>query len=195
METNKKIISKIKKRNLKLIVSFGLLILMSYYASALAVSSPFWLKDGVKLAPGETQKIEFVLQNMAGDSDVNMKAGIIEGSEIAKIADSSDVYSVPLGTQKKVEVELSAPENAELGSEQDIKIAFTTLTIGEAGTFNLGSSIEKNFKVIIQEKTLEEMATEEQKTGAEKLQWVWIYIAIAIIVLIIVILLIIRKRR
>lgn len=189
MKTDK----KIKKLSTVILMAFILFaILISSYITAFAVSSAYWSENPLNLYPGETKDFSLTLQNLASTEEVNLKARITESSEIIKIIDSGDIYSVPGGEKTKVNLRASIPDNAEIGDIYPFEITFTTITKTESATFGLGSSIKQGFNVeVIEKPETKEIATEKPEIKIST----WIIIAIIVILLIIVVIIILKRRR
>lgn len=153
---------------------FALFLLSLSSVLALGVTAPYWDERPLNLAPGETKDIQFTLQNMLGDSDVTLKAALIEGQEIATLTDSSLEYAVPFGVKDlPVNMRISIPRSATEGQKYTIGASFTTVTKTESGQFQLGSAFEKYFDVVV--------------SGKAKQNYTWIYISLAIIIIALVI--------
>ena len=154
--------------------------------SAFAVSSQYWKEAPVVIYPGETKEIYVVLQNMAGEEDINVRGIIIEGSEIATLIDSSGIYSVAVGTRKNVYIRVAVPEDTTIPSNYSLILSFVAGPAGETQTLGLGSGIEKIIPILIVKEPEKEM---ELKLSP------WLYIILALIVVLIVIITIILKKK
>ncbi|HVY01631.1 MAG TPA: hypothetical protein VHA12_02615 [Candidatus Nanoarchaeia archaeon] len=148
---------------------------------ALGVTAPYWDERPLNLAPGESKDIQFSLQNMLGDSDVTLKAALIEGQDIATLTDSNLEYTVPFGVKDMpVNMRISIPRSANNGDKYTVGVSFTTVTKSESGQFQLGSAFEKYFDVVVE--------------GAPK-NYTWIYVIAIAIVLILVWLFVRRSNK
>ncbi len=136
---------KILKINKK-IVSLILIILLSNYVYAFAVSSTYWKDNPLELLPGETRNTHITLQNLVGENDITAKITISEGFEIARLTDSSNTYFIPFGTKKQVNLRVSIPNKTKIYN-YNVKLILTT--VEETGEFGLGSSIEHNIPVVV----------------------------------------------
>ena len=147
-------IEKLKSKKIKQRYNLGIAILLISMLSipnalAFAVSTAYWEGSPLKIMAGETKDIQVVLQNMAGGENITVKAKISEGEDIAKISDASDIYEIPLGTKKEVNIQIKVPENYKIGGKDSIKLSFTTITTGTGGGFGFGSSIDKTIPILI----------------------------------------------
>ncbi len=173
----------INKKYLKFEFSLILsIMLLSAYISAFGIGSAYYEDSPLRISPGETKEIIFNLQNMPGPEDITVKPIISQGSEIIKIS-SEDIF-VPVGGSIDIKANVSIPNNAKIGDIYPVTISFTTVTKSESGTFGFGSSIGRNFNVIVEEETA---IAESKKT--------WAYLTAGIILISIIISLIIKKRK
>ena len=184
---NRSIIKMINKKiYIEIGTLIGIFILLSSCISAFAVSSKYWEEYPVTISPGEIKDIKIILQNMAGTEDINAKAIIIEGSEIAEITDLNDIYLVPVGGKTDVNIRINISTDAEIKDTYNLKLSFTTVTAEESGTFGFSSSIEKVIPILI---------TEKPKTEKETTSILWIIYLIGIIILILIIFFVMKKRK
>ena len=160
-----------KKIITKFLMVFAFFILLSGIVSSFAVSSQYWKENPVKLYPGETKEVYIVLQNMVGEGDINVRGVITEGSDIAKIIDESNIYSIPFGEKINVNLRISIPLEAELSGEYKVSISFTTLSFAEGGPLGIGSGVQKDIPVVVIAEPKPEIST-----------W-WICLIVAVLVL------------
>jgi hypothetical protein len=155
--------------------------------SALAISSAYG-NEGLRISAGETKEISLIIQNIVGPEDINVQGEILNGTDIARLSDPSDIYFVPLGSKIKANISVTAPSDAKLGDNYVIRLAFTTVTVGGSGTFGFGSSIGQNINVIVGTDGEIELA---QKKAENKI----IYIIIGIIVILAIIIYVLKKKK
>ncbi|MHA1667484.1 MAG: hypothetical protein ACTSUR_02405 [Candidatus Heimdallarchaeaceae archaeon] len=166
-------------------------ILLSSYVYAFAVSTPYWKDNPLIISPGETKDFKLTLLNTAGSENISVKGVISEGSEIAEITDTETTYIVPAGGRTEVNMRVTIPSDANMGGSYNVKVTFTTITEGKAGTFGLGSSIEQGFDVIVSEKKkVESAGVPEVPATTSMVYW----ILALIVVIVVVAFLIIRKK-
>jgi len=160
-----------------LLLEFALVLLASMgAASAFGVSSPYWNDNPLGMQPGEEKIVSFNLQNMVGDSDVQVKAVLTKGSEIASI--EKDIYIVKLGTyDTKVPLAIKIPEDAEIGKVYTIAVEFKTMTPGDNGVA-MGIGMSEGFDIIIEAPVAQE-AAETAPVSAES----YVALTAAVIVL------------
>jgi hypothetical protein len=128
---------------------FGIVLLVNF-VSGFAVSSSYYA--GLQLYPGEERDLYLTLQNMAGNENLTAMATIGEGQEIAKFVDVSNTYFIPLGTVKRVNIKISIPKSAEIGSTYGLDLSFKTVKESKPGEFGLSSGIGKKINIVIVEK-------------------------------------------
>ena len=183
-----------KKRVLiSLLIAFLILVSINH-VYAFGISSPYMENKQLNLYPGAIKDLEFVLQNGGGATeDVKIKIEIINGSEIASITDSEDIYLVPAGGRAISNIRISIPETAT--DKYTVKIGFSTVTERTSSTFSFGSRIDQSFDVIVGEKPVPspqpspEQLEETKKSSNKGL----VYLLIGIIILLLIISLTIRK--
>lgn len=156
---------------------------------AAGVSSEYWNGQNERplyLKAGQKTTIYMELQNMVGEQNLTFQASIINGSSLARITDLSDIYSVPFGKKDvKVNMQVTAPEDAKLGQRYNIGLAFTTVDTQQgSGQFIFGSAFDKYFDVVIIEEPKESQLTGE----GQNRNWLYIIIALAVIIGIILLL-------
>lgn len=130
----------------EILISFIVLICISNVA-AFAVASFYWSGNPIKLIPGETRNFSIILY--AGNSDLKVKADVTGGSDVLKITDSSNIYSIPTMEKGKVNLEAIAPEDAKPGTVYNIRIEFSEVKDSEAGEFGFGTAIGQSFSIIV----------------------------------------------
>ena len=167
---------------------FGILIalLIVPFVTAFGIVSPYMPSDNFVMQPGETKDLKFGLQNMVGNEDLTLQVSLLKGSEIARLTDTSNTYLVKFGTSDtEVNLKIEVPANVTVGTSYPVIVSFATVTSGaSAGGAAVGTGIEKNFNVLVGEKT--------EKPA--NLMWVWI-VAVIIVIVIIIVLLSKKKKR
>ena len=123
------------------------------FGSAFSVSAPYMENKELILPLGEeTKTLEFVLQNSGGTENINVRARILEGSEIINITDASNIYTVIPGDKVPVHLKIIIPKEAQIGDLYQVRIGLSTETKSKSGTFGFGTEIEQRFNVTIGEK-------------------------------------------
>jgi len=176
-------------RNKKIYLGIALLVVALFLIgniSGFAVSSQYWKEAPVILYPGTTTEIYVVLQNMAGEEDITVTGVIIEGSEIATLSDPSNIYTVPVGTRKNVNIRFDVPEDTEIPSNYSIILSFVAGPAGETETLGLGSGIQKTIPVFI---------VKEPRKPIDLKSSPWLYIILVLIVILIVVITIVLKKK
>ncbi|MBX4212385.1 hypothetical protein KW787_02960 [Candidatus Pacearchaeota archaeon] len=182
-------------KQMRTYLAIGIFLMMVASAAAAGVSSEYWKGANEKplyVSPGETKDISFTLQNMVGSDDVSFKAEIINGSSIARIIDTNQVYAVPIGTKDtKVNIRISIPQSAKIGDRYNVGASFSTLTGQESGQFKIGSAFEEYFDVIVVEKAPEAKAL----AASTIISSTTLYIILGCLVLIIIIIAVVVKKK
>ena len=174
------------------IILVAFVILFALKVNSVGVSSEYFTENPLIMSPGETKDIQVTLQNMVGSEDITLKGEITEGQNISKITDTNNMYLIPFGQKDiKVNIRISIPADAKVGSVKDIIISFLSVTPGDtSGTIRMGMGIDKLIPIQIQlHKTTEEV----QKAPFAPITWM--YITIIIIILALIIWLLTKKKK
>ena len=118
-------------------------------ASAFAISATYHEGNPLYILPGESKEVPFVLQNLGGTSDINIKLEIGTGKEFLKIEDSSEIYVVPAGGKTSVNLMMSVPADAKVKEVYPVSLNFITVSKSENGAFSLSGAIVQRFDAII----------------------------------------------
>jgi len=170
----------------------GIIVMLFFisigFGSAFSVSAPYMENKELILPLGENLKtLEFVLQNSGGTENINIRVRILEGSEIANIIDSSNIYTVVPGDKVPVHIEIKIPEETQIGDSYHVKLGFSTETGEQGGIFGFGVEIEQNFDVI---------TGEVIQTPKESKSHSWItYLILGIIALAIIMAIVFKKKK
>jgi len=189
---NKKIIC------LEFSVLVGVLITLGL-VNAFGAGLSYSVDDPLKLNPGQSADVLIGLQGSVSDGDLLVFAEIEQGSDIAKIADSSSTYLVNSSKDigAVVNLKVSVPENAPVGTEYIVKVRYRDVTSKEGGMVGIALSLSNSFKVVVVEKPREEAPAPapapEVKEGMSTTMI--IVLIVAIIIVIAIILLLIKKKK
>lgn len=118
-------------------------------ASAFAISAKYHEGNPLYILPGESKEVPFILQNLGGTSDINIKLEIGTGKEFLKIEDPSEVYVVPAGGKTSVNLMMSVPADAKVKEIYPVSLNFITLSNSESGAFSLSGAIVQRFDAIV----------------------------------------------
>ncbi len=103
---------KIKTKSIKIFELTILVLLISIVSiSAFGVGCVYSNENPLKLSPGESSEVLINLQN---DKEIQLKASILEGADIAKFLEVSDVYSVPNNGWVNAKLKISVPASASI---------------------------------------------------------------------------------
>jgi len=174
----------------KVYVSLAMLLLLGIsFVSAFSVSSPYMANKELNIFPdSKITDLEFVLQNGGGATeDVIIRVNILEGSEITNITNDNNLYTVSPGAQVPVNLRITLPENVMIGNTYNVRLEFSTVTLGQSGEFGFGTGQEQSFKVVI----VKEVVPEKPKPNL----LLPLIIGILLILFIIVMFLLRRKQK
>jgi hypothetical protein len=118
-------------------------------ANAFAISAQYHQGNSLYILPGESKTVPFILQNLDGASDINIKLQITSGKEYVKIDGPSDIIVIPAGGKTTVNLIMSVPANAQPKEIYPVSLDFVTVSKGESGTFSLSGAITQKFNAII----------------------------------------------
>lgn len=163
-----------------------LILILTTFVSAWGISSPYWDKGAREPSPltitvGETKTVNLNIQNTVGNEDVNIKAEITKGSEIASL--EKDTYIVKARTSENVPLKITAPETV---GTYKVEVEFKTITSGGTGGIAMGTAYGISFDVIVSEKPEET----PKSTGT----LIWIILVAVIIIIAAVIYLVIKRK-
>jgi hypothetical protein len=137
------------KNILRIGISLIVTLFLVSHISAFAISAEYHEGNPLYILPGESKEVPFILQNLGGTSDVDIKLEIGTGKEFIKINDPSDIYIIPAGSRTSVNLTMSIPANAKLKEIYPVSLDFVTLSKSESGAFTLSSAISQRFNAII----------------------------------------------
>ena len=184
MEINKKYIG------IGILTMFSILLIGSI--SAFGVGCAYHKDHPLEMSPGESKEIIFNLQNMAGGGDVTVKSSIDGDLRIIELIDTGEVF-IPFMGEANIIAKVTIPVDAETGDVYPIKAIFTTVTESESGSFGFGSSVGRNFDIVIVP-TAEELAKlEKQKERFDSL--IPYLTAASIFLVIVMIIWLIKKKK
>ncbi|HLC63178.1 MAG TPA: hypothetical protein VJJ21_02565 [Candidatus Nanoarchaeia archaeon] len=179
-----------------MIIIVALLIgAMAFNANGFGITSDYWEGQPLNIAPGESREISLGLQNMVGDEDVDLKAFITNGSEIASLIDNP-VYNVPAKSESvKLRLKIIIPGDAAVGSKYTILVQLNQIGVGEREgqeMVQLSTGVGTKIPVVVNAIAGSEQLAEEEKPLAEEVQekgWSTssIVVTLAIIVLLILV--------
>lgn len=142
-------IFKIKKTMIGKEVLIGLIVLICISnISAFAISSEYWSGNPLQLNPGETREFSLILQNLGSTSDLNLKAVVATGADVLRLADSSNIYTIPAGERGSANFIATVPLDAQPGQVYSVKIDFLEVKDSQSGEFGFGTAIGQSFNII-----------------------------------------------
>ena len=204
-DTNR--LTKMKTKNIFLIIVPLLLIALSMNTYAFGVTAFYWDKKPLYLNPGESREIQaFGLQNMVGEKDITISVEQVSGLEVAEIIDESLSYKVPYGSKDVyINMKVTIPSDAKIGQVYSIGLRFkesageksgeSIQTVG--GMTNsieivVGKRIEESKKAVEEnipiqtpkeEQPIETIITETLKKGYSKTPLIILFILVISIII------------
>lgn len=178
-----------------LVLAFFALLSVAAFAHAAGVSQPYWDENPLRVYPGESKDIQFILQNGVGNQDMTFTYKLSSSAEIIRPLDSQASYKVPAGnTNTPVNFRVSIPANATIGTEYSVGIEFTSKPETQAGLLQLGSAYTTGFKVIVGEKPLPPPGAAPAKPASTIVPTLLLILGVAVLALILWLVLRRRKR-
>lgn len=129
-----------------LMTSIVAMVLAMTLVSAFGVSAPYWKDNPLVMDRGETVTVNLNLQNMASDEDVNVKAEIKSGGEIASLP--QEIYLVESNTHNTMApLKITMPKEAVPGEVKGITVEFKTVG-GDTGGIAMGTGMAVSFNAV-----------------------------------------------
>lgn len=186
------------KLNWNLLLVIGMLMFLAVpFINAFGVSSSYWEGRLLTAYPGEEKEIILGLQNELKEGNLKISAIILEGGEIATLADNPAEYSTIAGGEiTPVKMNIKIPSNAKIGAEYPISIMFKDITPKVGGMVGLSMSIPSSFKVLVVSKEASGgLKTESTSAMGGKMFWWIIGVIFGITVLCIGLIVVIIRRK
>jgi len=137
----------VTKYNLTLL-ALTLFLLSTSLISAVDVISPYNKENPLKLSPGEKTNIQLTLKNTDRE---NMTLRATVSGTGASILDGP-LYPITSGIEIPVSVEVSAPEEAEIGENYEIEISFKDIKTTDGGLLGITSAVTIRIPVQVVDK-------------------------------------------
>ncbi len=183
-----------KKISLNFFV-IGILIITLSFVSAIGFSSNDRTSP-LQVYPGETRDMNInIFPSSAEEGNRVARVSMEDDAGIATITDSSLDYNLIVGQNTHVNMRISIPSNAAIGTEYVVKLKVNDITgTGGGGTVSLttGSSISVYFKVV--EKPVAP-STPIETPQEEGIGAGWIILGVIVIIAVIIIIYFIIKSR
>jgi len=175
-----------KENNLiKISTFFVLALAIISLTSAFSVSRDYLENNQMNMTVGETKPIQFVLQNGGSTEPINVQVKILNGSEIIKITDASDVYLVNPGDKIPVNFLVNISEEANFGEVYKITIEFNEASLNQ-NTLSIGTGIEQSFNVFLAKTSFELERDKKRKNMQINALIIGILFILIILILIII---------
>jgi hypothetical protein len=181
------------------------ILLLIPLVSAFGISSPYWDDNPLIMYPGQTRDFDLTLQNMVEEETLNIKATIVQGSEIANLLDEDGIYEVPYRMKNiPVSIEIKIPQNAIDSEEYIISIEFRKAPADDGKMVQMASGIQKSVPILIKTEadaqkqepkpTPEFIAKEEPADSMESDILIKIGIGFLIVIIIMIFMAIMKKK-
>lgn len=189
------------KTKILVLTTMMLVVVSISFVFAFGVSSPYWEGGNpLWLHPGGTAVVKMTYQNLKTTEDMNVRAEITKGSEIATL-NSAD-YLVKADTKDTtVPITISIPNNAPIGTSYKVTLTSRTVTPGANGgvAFGLGMDTTFDVEVVPVPKEPEPVQPVEEQAvlQAEKPARIstWIIAVIGILVILILLYILFTKNK
>lgn len=181
----------IKNKKTTAVLALFLILFSSSYVLAFGVGSAYHETHPLKLPPGGTKAIEFSISNMGASAPITTQAIITKGSNILKITDSSDTYTVPVDGEAIVHAQATIPETAKPGDSYTIELSLNTLAKTGKGSFGLSTSVGRTFTALVVSPETGELPTPALQGKSNLI----LSIGIAIVIIIIIVIIILKRRK
>jgi len=163
------------------------LVLLLGFVIAFSPGCQYSLSNPLNVYPGEDKQVDYHLSASADYNGTSMvKAEIISGGEIARIADSNNVYEVSQSKTGMAHIDVKVPSDAPIGSEYTVRLRFSDVTPSTgSGMVGFAVQYEGAFKVVVVEKSATPALETPASEGISAIWWILgIIVVIAIIAII-----------
>jgi|SRR3989344_1443132 len=179
-----------KRRSVILLVIISIAIFLASLVNGFSVSSDYGPNSYIKIPPGETADIQFILEPAPSEGSLVIRTEIVEGGEIFSIIDPDLEYNANLGESALVNTRISINKTAKIGEEYSVIIKFSDITLSKnEGSVSFKGSSTINLKVLVAQPELKE------GKGTGILFIFGFFLLIAIIAVILIIWFVIKNRR
>ncbi len=175
-----------KKRGILIIFLAMYLLVYAGLISAVGISKEYHGGNPAKIGPGETKEIVFgKLMASQETEDRTIELEILEGAEITSLEKTTIIVTAG-STDKEIKIQVSIPEDTEIGKEYTISIKVNDVTeIEGEGMVGFTESKISSIPVLV---ALPEESSEELNI------W-WIILGIVAVIVIIVIIYYLWKKK
>ena len=158
-----------------------------------AFGTSYVFERPLEMYPGQTRDLYVTLQNNNDENTITAVAELGQESEITKLTDGLDLFTVPYRTPVQVNLSIAIPSNAKIGDSYQTKLRFIPQAT-EGGGMGLVFVTGTNLDIVIIEKPVTAPKTEEVAEKAP-ITGVLVFIALAIVITAIVLILLVKKRK
>lgn len=172
-----------QKMMMKSFVIAGIMtIMLCSLVSAFAISFSFSAENPLTVYPGEVKDVVIRIKTGEVEGAKIIKAEILDNAGIAELTDSNLEYEVSHGNEGDglVNMRLSAPRSAVIGSKYLISMTFVDVTPDEeTGMVGFSQSSSPDVGVLVVEKPVEPETEEAEGMGVI---WWWVIGIIIVII-------------
>jgi hypothetical protein len=181
-------------RNIK-IISLVLVCLVSInFVLALGVSSPYWEENPLKIAPGETRQVEFILVNRPTGETQTAVVTLINDGGIAEVISGTE-YTIKPGEGENVMFRITAPENAKIGNSYDVEFEVQSSS-SEEGQVPVSLGYNVKFPVqIVKQSDISPAITVKGTSEGLAIGWIILTLIVVVSILTYLILKEIKKKK
>jgi hypothetical protein len=154
---------------------------------AVGVSSPYWKNNPLKMLPGDSKEISFVLVEKADAETSTVTVTMKEDGGVATLLSGTSYIVKPGTTDTKIILEISVPSDAAIGTTYNVKFSVNAAPESDSGTVQLGIGYEIDFPVEIVSELPQppvRNVTQPITPQPEQSNWIlWTIIAVVIILI------------
>jgi hypothetical protein len=170
-----------------------LLVICSGLVLGFGVGGPYSKERALQMYPGDSaQDVSFSLQNMGAEDAVNVKATVTKGSEVISLNEPNKIYNIPANGEVIVYGKVSVPVSAQVGNKWDVEVTFATVTESGSGSFGIGSSVGREFSVIVIARPVAAPVVEEKPATD---YYTLAAIVLAVLVVIVAVILLLKRKK
>lgn len=170
------------------ILAIGVLVITLGLVSAFTFGMSYSSDIPLNVYPGETKDIQVRLAVSPSDGPMRLKVDLADASGIAKITDSSNIYSVSPGVANDgiVNIRVRVPDDAAIGKRYTFSLTASDANAATgAQMVNLAQISSTSFDAVVVEKPAVIPETPEPAEGISPIWWVLGIIAVIAIIAII----------
>jgi len=147
-------------RHIKISLTLLAIIFSLNLVLALGVNAPYWKNFPLKMSPGETKSIEFILENSVSEKkDAIATITLLDSQGISEITSQTGFIIPPGSKDNKVIIKISVPNDAEIGKTYNIKFSVKSEEQKKEGTVQIKVGYDVEFPVLVVERSEQKNAS------------------------------------